>query len=109
MSTQDIAEAKAAMQKAQEKLKDAEEAYNNAQQAYKEDFKRKNPTASEVDLLEFLELKLKTFNDNLKTFNDNLLSARQVYLEEIRGQQQQGIRIESHGRSECSSTRTEIY
>ncbi len=41
------------MNKTQKKLEDAEAAYI-------EDFKRKHPTALEVDLLEYLEAKLKT-------------------------------------------------
>jgi hypothetical protein len=45
--------AESAMNKTQKKLEDAEAAYI-------EDFKRKHPTALEVDLLEYLEAKLKT-------------------------------------------------
>ena len=79
MSTlqQDIADAKSAMNKTQKKLEDAEAAYT-------EDFKRKNPGASEVDLLEYLEAKLKTLNDNLAQFV-------KLYNDLVNQQQQQGI------------------
>jgi hypothetical protein len=69
--------AESAMQEAQQELK-------KAKAAFTEDFRLKNPSSSEVDLLEYLESKLKTLNDSLQ-------SARQVYLEEKKGQQQQGI------------------
>jgi hypothetical protein len=73
-----LEEAREAMNKAQKKMEDAEAAYT-------EDFKRKNPSASEVDLLEYLEAKLKTLNDNLHD--------RQTYLTALVNQQQQGIGI----------------
>ncbi len=65
------------MHKSQKKLEDAEAAYT-------EDFKRNNPSASEVDLLEYLEA-------NLNRLNDNLQRKEAFYLEEKKGQQQQGI------------------
>jgi hypothetical protein len=74
-----LEEAREAMQEAQQELKEAKAAYT-------EDFKRKNPSASEVDLLEYLEAKLNRLNDNFQ-------SAREVYLEEKKGEQQQGIGI----------------
>ena len=79
MSTlqQDIADAKSAMNKAQQELKEAKAAYT-------EDFKRKNPTASTADLLKYLKLEL-------KELNDNLLSKEAIYLVEKKGEQQQGI------------------
>ena len=79
MSTlqQDIADAKSAMNKAQQELKEAKAAYT-------EDFKRKNPTASEVDLLKYLKLELKELNDNLQ-------SARAYVTALVNQQQQQGI------------------
>jgi hypothetical protein len=81
--------AEEAMQEAQQELKDAKTAYT-------EDFKRKHPSASEVDLLEYLESKLKTLNDNLQRKEEsyNLL---------LRQLPQQGIGMEANGRrkSKC--------
>ena len=71
--------AESAMHEAQQELKEAKATYT-------EDFKRKNPGASEVDLLEYLEAKLKTLNDNLQ-------SARKLYNDLVIQQQQQGISI----------------
>ena len=68
------------MQEAQQELKEAKAAYT-------EDFKRKNPDASEVDLLEYLKAKLKTLNDNLQ-------SARKLFNDLVNQQQQQGIGME---------------
>jgi hypothetical protein len=77
MSTQDIAEAKAAMQDAREELKEAKTRFTAG---WKKEHGEELTSQYDKDM-----------QVELKPFYDNLQIASQVYLEEIRGQQQQGI------------------
>ena len=76
-----LARAEEAMNKAQKKLEEAEARFTAA-------WKRRNGE----ELTEQYDQEFET-NALLKRFNDNLQSAREVYLEEKKGEQQQGIGI----------------
>jgi hypothetical protein len=72
-----LQESREAMQDAQKKLDDAEEAFTL-------DWKKEHGEELTSQYDQEMQVELKTFYDNLQI-------ASQVYLEEIRGQQQQGI------------------
>ena len=76
-----LARAEEAMQEAKQELKDAKAAYT-------EDYLlRKNPTASKTDLLNYLKVQLKEYNDNLQR-------KEEIYQSLLNQQQpQQGILI----------------